>query len=738
MSLRLLTKTALLSFFLLGSIAGCSGDDDQPGTVCGGVVGKDGKCKQKCDKDNEAQFCAAVGVTGSGACIESEEHPEGQCQQTCTAVTDCAVGYECKAGVTSMTQGSVSICSSLNLPNGGGQGVTCADNTACDQGHGFICISGTCQPDGSTGDTCTADTDCLTEGNVCIGGKCGAKSPEGGACEEDTDCKSADLVCKGGTCGKKGDVGDECSTAADCETAGGPCVNGTCLKPCTSSSQCADGEGCKLGGCLEVPAQTGEGGYGTICTDGNSQCDTDNDYVCFTPQIGADPFCTQLEGCTADTDCPMGFWCGEARTADADGNWAFGQNKKACLANEFCSPCATDADCQGFNYPGSICVAGADGEKFCTVECNPDSNSCITGAGCREIADGRTVCTPDAGACHDANPTGCSACRVDSDCGDGGVCWSNLVGGYRPELGWCSVPCGAGNSGKDNVCPVADTTGGLEMICLDENVKEMFFYGDGWTEASAPDYMYKHCMPPLTIDASTAFLPKDFPLNACGNGVREEGEECDDNSTANDGCTNCKVDANCKFTHDEADDSGTLLTIPDACKTAVITGSLTAGDIDSVMFTLREGPAAWVETFTNNLFECDADLVLEVRGGTVDTNKGCDSLSQAILNLEAASPSFCPGSPTHMGCGSCSLAGLCGVCDDDNGLNGCNRVYARTVLNFDNGGTLYPVYFDSKEKTVRVYAKDDQTSVDSYKILISRIGNGPQGGAYGPYSTCWR
>ncbi|MDZ4064050.1 MAG: hypothetical protein U1E22_05210, partial [Coriobacteriia bacterium] len=77
----------------------------------------------------------------------------------------------------------------------------------------------------------------------------------------------------------------------------------------------------------------------------------------------------------------------------------------------------------------------------------------------------------------------------------------------------------------------------------------------------------------------------------------------------------------------------------------------------------------------------------------------------------------CPGTPTHLGCGTCDGPGVCGVCDDDNGPGNCTRMLVRTLTNF---GT-YPIYFDGRYKVLRVYAKDPAATVGNFVIVGSRF-----------------
>lgn len=52
----------------------------------------------------------------------------------------------------------------------------------------------------------------------------------------------------------------------------------------------------------------------------------------------------------------------------------------------------------------------------------------------------------------------------------------------------------------------------------------------------------------------------------CGNGVRNQGEECDDgNAVNNDGCSNCKIDTDYVCTGGSDTTADKCKAIPDIC-----------------------------------------------------------------------------------------------------------------------------------------------------------------------------
>jgi hypothetical protein len=679
---------ALSPLFLL-MFPGCGGSTTDPAPICPGVTTSDGRCLKKCDisKCSEGQQC-----------VVTSDQPQGLCQTTCTDI--CTSG-QCEGSGTALDSSTpLKFCVGSSTPTG-----TCQSVTDCDQSAGFRCIENKCQKPG-LGTACTTNEECdAAQGHQCVNNKCAAIKKAGEACTQSAECE-----------------------------AGAQCVESTCRNVCNALETCPEGTQCKgkvglengaLGVCLPSTVEIATGKYGTDCTKGFGKCETG--YSCVGATDGDDsifwgtPYCTQTNGCSTTADCPEGYWCGEVRGSMA--------NPKACLRSDFCSPCETDVDCSG--QTGALCVPDINGEKFCSLPCNPNTNSCIQGASCEDVGNGVMACRPDAGSCHvDAGP-GCSACRVDSDCQGNGICRNGDVG-YGPGMKWCMVPCGSPDADGKRTCPVAPN--GAEMYCLDENQ-----YALGGPFDSSIN-VYGFCYAPLVNDASS---PKSNPVHGtCYDAIRTGDEECDDgNNTSTDGCDQCKVSDTCKFTVTEPNGDGNatlkdsqgndVTVIPALCKTALISGGLESdSDVDNVVFGLKDGFSAWVEVFGDSPATCPADIMMEVRSGTVDLTKTCADLNSTIFNL--SSSQLCPDG--KLGCGSCTVDGLCGTCDDDNGVGNCPKTLVSTTTSYAG----YVVKFASQQKTIRVYAKKNQSVVQKYNILISTLtGSISEGPKFPPALTCF-
>jgi cysteine-rich repeat protein len=615
------------------------------------------------------------------------------------------------------------------------------------------------RPEGFCGLPCTDSSECGW-GFTCAPGS--ATLP---------DFSTRDAYCMGLGLAGNGAPGTTCTADAQCDTGHGlNCLQGACTWKCSGLGLCPGGYECAgipdatqdgpQGHCVAKGEETGPGQYGTDCPSGKSDvCDQAGGFQCIG--VVGTGYCSKKGGCEQDQDCPSGYWCSTMRVAkDTSGNIDFAQRPRVCSKRQFCAPCDTDVDCSF--QTGAVCVPDKNNEKFCTHRCEASSNSCRIGSACTDVGDGLLACVPDVGVCHEAEPKGCSPCRNDADCGDNAICASGMIG-YKQGVNWCMTPCGPADEFGKNTCPLAPN--GLEMLCLDENELSIggpFVEGD----PTVPNYIYKHCYAPFTVDNSEMFGGEDPPRNVCGNYIREGDEECDDgNSTATDGCDKCKVTAACTFAITEPngdvwDDpplepvlapAPSHITTGDPrmkyvvqttkCPTFMVTGALeTAGDVDTIAFRLDSGADAWLNTYAGPIGTCNADLMTEVRVwgnaeattalNLLDKTVGCKDLSSEIMDL--ANGKLCPSN--NLACGSCSKPGICGSCDDDGGYGNCNRMLLSTNTSYAG----YKVDFEGKYKLVRIYAREPSHTVGAYTVVISKFKAQSTGneGATGPTLSC--
>jgi hypothetical protein len=239
-----------------------------------------------------------------------------------------------------------------------------------------------------------------------------------------------------------------CSSKDTCDSskcaAGNTCLayqgETKCRKTCSSNSDpasscpfnydCLDPQNGEPAFCVvQTTALTAQpsGQWGASCQANlgsvNPACDGDQDFLCYgvSPTDG-DAYCTRYQ-CTADLDCAGGFYCATINalpnvlTAERG---TPGQEMNVCLKRMYCSPCQTDLDCSPVAGTAQHCVNDKNGAFFCAPECT-STTECPNEAWCADVGLGASVCYPRASVCV-GDGTLCSPCRVDTDCGDDGIC----------------------------------------------------------------------------------------------------------------------------------------------------------------------------------------------------------------------------------------------------------------------------------------------------------------------------
>ena len=219
-----------------------------------------------------------------------------------------------------------------------------------------------------------------------------------------------------------------------------------------------------------------------LCAEWNV-CSTNAD--CAAGQVCEDGFCRNISsGCTTDADCEAGYYC----TADGYCVTTSGCASDAdCAPGFFCdidgfcediSTCGTDADCEA----GYSCIDGA-----CTID-----DVCLTDVDCE---DGY-FCSDDEVCINEHDP---KSCDDQSECDSPEECINYICVNPLPEPDPCAdnVDCGV-----DEIC----TNG----ICTDKDPDD----GEDCTVDS-------ECPPGFSCVNETC------ALKGCGNGIKEEGEECE-------------------------------------------------------------------------------------------------------------------------------------------------------------------------------------------------------------------
>lgn len=299
-----------------------------------------------------------------------------------------------------------------------------------------------------------------------------------------------------------------CTSDARCDTEHGfRCVLGECRYPCTSHFDCSsvgicgalsDEQGEPLGNfCERTDPAPEEGGYYTSCPLFD-ECDGENGFVCQGAGLGdIDAYCTR--DCSADQDCPQGFFCDEAERipcdqacderGDADNPGCvpsdqIGENaddgkleycgsrgltRKLCVKRPYCAECERDEDC--LSLPDGVCARDINGAKICTRRCDENTNSCPWGSasicGVWDDERGFATCSHRSGSCQGTGAA-CEPCVRDEDC-PGGTCFGSSYTGER----WCvnfETTCSCeGLTVRNGVCQDGGcprTPGEQVMLCL--------------------------------------------------------------------------------------------------------------------------------------------------------------------------------------------------------------------------------------------------------------------------------
>ena len=470
---------------------------------CPEPAGSDAIClKSSCDPE-------------SGACGLVPDHEGFACEDG----NACTIGDLCQAGDC--------------VP---GDPLACADNNGCtddacdsDEGCAFVANDSLCD-DGdvcTTGDACAAG-DCqglgtlnCDDGNICNGAEacdslvgCTPGTPL--SCDDQDVCNGFETCDPGQGC-QEGDL-------LDCGD-GNPCTDDTChplegclqvanAAPCDDDNLCTISDQCANGKCK--PGNPVECGDENVCT--TDVCSPDSGCVHLLNSVP----CDDEDLCTTGDYCHLGECTHKGELQCNDGNSC---TNDSCKPETGCAHSANSADCED----GNACTLNDQCDQgWClgkaTPDCNDDNpctdDSCDPDIGCVHVFN--TVPCNDSDACTTGEACANGACLGggEANCDDGNPCTDDSC---VSPTGCVHLPnaesCEDGNEcTASDMCGNAECQPGQSVTCDDS------------------DKCTSDACNPQTGCLFTPIVP------CCGNGIPENGEECDDgNDDEGDGCSSdCK------------------------------------------------------------------------------------------------------------------------------------------------------------------------------------------------------
>ncbi len=351
----------------------------------------------------------------------------------------------------------------------------------------------------------------------------------------DPDCQAA--VCGNGII----EAGEQCD---DGNTASGDCCSATCRFE-AAGSLCPDGlfcngeETCDGQGACQAGAPV-DCGDGVNCTV--DSCDEANDVCANTPDNANCPddglFCTGQEMCDPALDCvstgdpcPAGTVCNETtdicEPVAACGNGVVDPGEQCDDGNTLNGDCCSST-CQ-FEPAGSSCADAL----FCNgAETCDGAGSCAAVSACPPSVDG---CVIRNNSCDEANDV-CVDLANDALCNDGLFC--NGAETCDIVTGLCQA--GTPVDCSDGVNCTVDSCDEANDVCANtpDNANcpddGLFCTGQEICDPVQDCTSTGDPCPAGTVCNETTDICE--PSAACGNGVVDAGEQCDDGNTLDGDC----------------------------------------------------------------------------------------------------------------------------------------------------------------------------------------------------------
>jgi fibro-slime domain-containing protein len=476
----------------------CTSDAQCPGSTC--TPRNDGGCSATCQLTT---VCGNGQLEGAEQCDDSNTANGDGCSAVCQTEV-------CGDGVLQIARGEQ--CDDGNTTSGDGCSKTCFSEYVC--GNGVLEPNEQCDPapgNNVSGDGCSA---------TCRNETCGDGITQSGAprFEQCDDGGTANGDGCNSTCQREVVCGNGTTEGTEQCDDGGKCLGGANINmACTSNAQCPtstctprSGDGCSNTCTTETVCGNG-------IRSGNEQCDDGNP----TNGDGCNSLC-QLEFCgdgAIQSGSPRFEQCDDGGNASGDGC-------SATCKTEFCGDGTKQPSEQCDN--GGKCLAGANINMACTSNAQCPSSTCTprSGDGCS------ATCTDEPPAC------GNSLLEGTEQCDDG-----NMTAGDGCRADCTEEVCGDGitDTLHGEVCDDGDTTSGdgCSNTCQSES-----YCGNGVKEG------VEECDPMPGNNTSGDGCSSTCKLEGCGDGTRQPGlgETCDDGKKCVGGATPgavCTSNATC-------------------------------------------------------------------------------------------------------------------------------------------------------------------------------------------------